>query len=162
MAGDKIVDWHSSYSVGIPLVDEQHKELINLTNKLYQGCMTGREVSKQVFLQTIRGAVDYIGYHFTTEEKIMIRINYPGYGTHKKEHTDFVKEVLSKIDDFNSGKIFTPNAFVHYLKDWVLTHIAVCDKKMGDFLIEMKKDGSLGKMTLKVKQDSSTGRFIIQ
>jgi hemerythrin len=152
----EIVQWHSSYSVGIPLIDEQHKELINLTNKLYESCVEGRESSKVIFMRTIRGAVDYIGYHFSTEEMVMTRINYPDYANHKKEHTEFVREVLKEVEDFKTGKKFTPNAFVRYLKDWVLAHIAVSDKRLGEYLIRMKKEGGLGGITLKVKKVTQT------
>jgi hemerythrin len=156
MAENSIVSWHSSYSVGIPLIDEQHKELINLTNKLFNSCIQGNESSKIIFMRTIRGTVDYVGYHFSTEEKVMERINYPGLVTHKKEHTDFVKEVLHEVEEFKSGKKFTPISFVHYLKDWVLTHIAVSDKQMGDYILRLKKAGGLDQIKLKVKEVTHT------
>ena len=156
MAENNIVTWHSSYSVGIPLVDEQHKELINLTNKLFTSCIQGNESSKIIFMRTIRGAVDYIGYHFSTEEKVMERIRYPGFAAHKKEHTDFVREVLHEVEEFKNGKKFTPISFVHYLKDWVLTHIAVSDKQMGDYIMRLKKNGGLDKIKLRVKEVTHT------
>ena len=83
--------------------------------------------------------MDYTGYHFGTEEKIMERINYPEYSRHKKEHVDFVREVFIKVDDFKAGKILTPLAFVYFLRDWVLQHIAVSDKIMGMYLLALKK-----------------------
>ncbi|GHV70430.1 hypothetical protein AGMMS49928_18180 [Spirochaetia bacterium] len=156
MADNNIVTWHSSYSVGIPLIDEQHKELINLTNKLFTSCIQGKESSKVIFMRTIRGTVDYVGYHFGTEEKVMERINYPGLPSHKKEHTDFVKEVLHEVEEFKNGKKFTPISFVHYLKDWVLTHIAVTDKLMGDYILNMKRTGAINKVKLKVKAVTHT------
>jgi hemerythrin len=164
MAANEIVQWHSSYSIGIPLIDVQHRELINLTNKLYEGCMAGREVSKTVFLKTIRGAVDYVGYHFSTEEKIMERVSYPyaEYTAHKQQHKDFVREVLREVDDFSSGKKFTPNAFVYFLKDWVLTHIAVTDKKLGEYLVNLKRQGGLKGMTIQIRQQANTNRMIIR
>jgi hemerythrin len=160
MESNEIVRWHRSYSIGIPLIDAQHMELINLTNRLHESCMKGREASQSGFLKTVRGAVDYTGYHFSTEEKIMERIAYPGYQVHKKQHTDFVREVLREVDDFASGKKFTPNAFVYFLKDWVLTHIAVTDKKLGEYLINLKKQGGLRSMTIQIKQQSD--RYIIR
>jgi hemerythrin len=156
MAENNIVSWHNSYSIGIPLIDEQHKELINLTNKLFNSCIQGNESSKIIFMRTIRGAVDYVGYHFSTEEKVMERINYPGLAPHKKEHADFVKEVLHEVENFKSGKKFTPISFVHYLKDWVLTHIAVTDKLLGDYLLKIKRTGDLNKIKLKVKEVAHT------
>ncbi|MDR2499502.1 MAG: bacteriohemerythrin [Treponema sp.] len=152
MAKQEIVEWHSSYSIGIPVIDGQHKELINLTNKLYNSCLQGWESTKDVFMKTIRGAVDYVGYHFSTEEKIMERVEYPYMAEHKKEHTDFVRTVLQEVDDFQSGKKYTPHNFVYYLRDWVLTHIAISDKKMGNHLLAMKNEGSLQRITLKVKK----------
>ncbi|MDR0878238.1 MAG: bacteriohemerythrin [Treponema sp.] len=162
MTDDNIVVWHNSYSIGIPLIDEQHKELIRLTNQLFASCVAGRESSKASFMETIRGAVDYIGYHFSTEEKVMERVNYPDYLSHKKEHTKFVKEVLIEVDDFKSGRSFVPNAFVHFLKNWVLAHIAVCDKKLGEYLINLKKSGSLQGITLRVKQEANGQRLVIR
>jgi hemerythrin len=158
---DTIVTWQNSYSVGIQLIDDQHKELINLTNKLWASCMKGRDASKAIFMQAIRSAVEYVDYHFSTEEKIMERINYPEYGAHKREHTAFVKEVLSQVEDFTNGKEFAPQSFVHYLKDWVLTHIAVCDKKLGHYLVSMKRIGTLNSVTLRVKQDKAKTRYVI-
>jgi hemerythrin len=151
MADKDIVEWHNSYSVGIPLIDDQHKELINLTNQLYESTL-GNKDSKVIFMRTIRGAVDYVGYHFSTEEMVMQRVQYPDLAAHKKEHNDFVREVLKEVEEFKSGKKYTPNAFVRYLKDWVLSHIAVSDKRLGDYLLKLKKEGGLGGITIKVKQ----------
>ena len=160
MALDEIVSWHKSYSISIPLIDSQHMELINLTNKLYRSCLKGREYSKEVFMEVLRSAVDYVGYHFSTEEKIMERVDYPGFGTHKREHTDFVREVLKTVNDLSKGININPLTFVTYLKDWVLTHIAVSDTAMGRHLIMLRQKGTLQNITLKVKQVSD--RFVFE
>jgi len=162
MAGNTIVAWQNSYSVGIKLIDDQHRELINLTNKLFASCMSGQGRSRQTFLNTIHEAVDYIGYHFGTEEKIMERVNYPRFKEHRKEHKDFVQEVFSKVEEFNSGKTPALLSFVYFLRDWVLHHIAVSDRKMGEYLLAMQKSGELQKITLKVKMDKTTERLEIQ
>jgi len=158
----EIVTWQNSYSVGIKLVDEQHRELIRLTNKLFASCMAGKGRSQDTFQDVIRAVVDYVGYHFGTEEKVMERITYPDYKEHKQEHADFVREVLIKVGEFNSGKIFVPLTFVYYLRDWILHHIAVCDKKMGEYLLMMHKSGELRKITLLVKKDETTNRTQIR
>ncbi|MDR0474330.1 MAG: bacteriohemerythrin, partial [Treponema sp.] len=94
MASKEIVTWQNSYSVNVPLIDAQHRELINLTNKLYKNCFKDKNTSKQVFIDVLRGAVGYVGYHFSTEEKIMQRVNYHDFSAHKREHINFTKEVL--------------------------------------------------------------------
>jgi hemerythrin-like metal-binding protein len=162
MADDMVVQWQNSYSVGVKLIDEQHMELIRLTNKLFYNCMAGLERGNSAFIDTIHEAVDYAGYHFGTEEKVMERINYPDYTRHKQEHIDFVKQVCVKVDDFASGKMHAPIQFVYFLRDWVLHHIAVCDKKMGDYILALKRNGDLQRMTLKIKRDMSTNRMSIR
>ncbi|MCL2069365.1 MAG: bacteriohemerythrin [Treponema sp.] len=162
MGNKVVVQWQGSYSIGIKLVDEQHMVLINMTNKLFTACMAGRERSRSTFLEIIREAIDYVGYHFSTEEKLMERVNYPEMSYHKKQHAEFVREVLSKVEDFNAGRTITPLAFVYFLRDWVLHHIAVCDKKVGEYLMELSKTGELAKITVKVKKDESTNRVQFQ
>ena len=162
MTEKKVVQWQNSYSVGIKLIDEQHMELIKLTNKLFNNCMSGRERSRATFLSTIHSAVEYVGYHFSTEEKVMERVNYPDLIKHKNEHATFVREVFSKVEEFKAGKVLAPLTFVYFLRDWVLHHIAVNDKKMGDYLIALQKNGELQKMTLKVKKDEASDRMHIK
>jgi hemerythrin len=91
----------------------------------------------------------------------MERINYPEYKAHKKEHTDFVKEVLSQVQDFQADRKTSANDFVLFLRDWILAHVGVCDKKLGIYIIKLKKEGALSKMTMQVKKDSGQ-RVIIK
>ena len=157
-----IVIWQNSYSVGIKLLDEQHIHLIKLTNKLFVSCMENKETSKSVFLETIREAVDYVGYHFSTEEKVMERVNYPEYKHHKQDHAVFIREVLNRVEEYNSGRVFAPLSFVYFLRDWILHHVAVNDKKMGEYLVMLHKSGELHKITLKVKKDEATNWVYIK
>jgi len=162
MSNNLVVQWQNSYSVGVKPIDEQHMELINLTNKLFNNCMARQERTNSIFLDTIHEAVEYTGYHFGTEEKMMGRINYPDFSKHKQEHTDFVREVYTRVEEFESGKMFTPLHFVYFLRDWVLHHIAVCDKKLGDYLLLLRQSGELQKMTLTVKTDTASNRMLIK
>lgn len=157
-----IIVWQSGYSVKIKLLDEQHMHLVKLTNRLFASCLSGREKSRVAFQETIREAVDYVGYHFSTEEKLMERVNYPDIKSHKKEHVDFVREVFIKLEEFSSGKILAPINFVYFLRDWILNHIAVCDKKMGNYFLAMHQSGELHKITFKVKRDEAANRIHIR
>ena len=158
MSDDVIVKWQNSYSVGIGLIDKHHMKLIDLTNKLFDGCMSGNEraVCNNVFLEVLHEVVDYVNYHFSAEEKVMERINYPEYKAHKYQHETFIREVLNKADEFNSSKINTPLSFVHYLRDWILRHIAVTDKKLGKYLLDIKERGDLQQIVLREKRDAET------
>jgi hemerythrin len=138
-----LVEWDERYSVGIPLVDEQHKELVTMTNTLYEACLAGDEAARAYFLQAIHGTVDYVKYHFAAEERILENVKYPGIIEHKKAHEGFVKKIFEDVKSFEGGKKFVPNVFVRYLKDWILTHIAVEDKKYAEYILHLKKQGAL-------------------
>ena len=136
-------------------------ELIRLTNKLFNNCMEGHQRSVSTFLDTVHETVNYTGYHFGTEEKIMERIKYPDYAKHKREHKEFVKEVFTKVEEFKAGKVHTPINFVYFLRDWILHHVAVSDRRLGDYLVSLKRSGELQRMTLNVKKDEATNRLHI-
>jgi hemerythrin len=137
------VKWDNKYSVGIPLIDEQHKELIRLTNELYQGCLSGDDAAREFFFNTIRGAMDYVKHHFSAEEKIMENIRYPYLAEHKKQHEDFVLKMVEDVKSFQGGRKFVPNNFVRFLKDWILSHIAIADTQYAAYIMNLKKHDRL-------------------
>jgi hemerythrin len=143
MAHEVFVAWDDRYSVGIPLIDDQHKELIRLTNELYESCLVGEEAARANFMAAIKGTVDYVKYHFGVEEKILQNVKYPEIVEHKRAHEDFVQHILDEVQSFQDGKKFVPNLFVRYLKDWILSHIAVADRKYAAYILNLKKQGSL-------------------
>ncbi len=132
---DQFVAWEDRFNVGIEMIDEQHKQLIKLTNDLYIACQISRNEAHAAFKVAIKAAVDYVKYHFKDEEHLMVSNRYEDYPAHKLKHEEFVKKVLSGVSDFELGKPFVPNSFVRYLRDWLLEHIAVTDKKFGMWLL---------------------------
>jgi hemerythrin len=143
MPDDILVEWENRYSLGIPPIDEQHKKLVEMTNDLYRGCLQGDDAARRYFMDAVHGVVDYVKYHFTAEERILENIKYPDIVEHKREHEGFVKKIFEDVKSFEEGKKFVPNVFVRYLKDWILTHIAVQDKKYAEYIIKLKKRGAL-------------------
>ncbi|MDR0636972.1 MAG: bacteriohemerythrin [Treponema sp.] len=135
------VTWEDRYALGIPFIDAQHKELVRLTNELFLSCQGG--TANDIFRETIKAAVKYVAEHFSAEEAMMSRIKYPGLAEHKKEHEVFVQKVLEDVQHFEAGRAFVPNTFVRFLKDWILTHIAMSDKKYADYIMHLKKLGKL-------------------
>ncbi|MDR2019333.1 MAG: bacteriohemerythrin [Treponema sp.] len=144
MGNNDIVEWNNRFLIGIPLIDKQHKNLVDMTNKLYMGCLKGNEEAGSHFLRAIHEAVDYTRYHFSTEEQLMRRIGYPELAAHRRQHEDFIREILREVNTFKDGKKFVPNLFVRYLRDWVLTHIAVSDRRYAAYIHALKKQGALG------------------
>jgi hemerythrin len=121
------IRWSPSYSVGVKLIDDQHKGLLDFVNDLTKHSTGNEEEERKYFEKAIGQAVNYIKVHFATEEKIMTTTKFQGYAEHKKAHDDFIIAVVKSIKDFESGKRLVLLNFSTFLKDWILSHIAIMD-----------------------------------
>ena len=137
------VEWNTRLTFGIRLIDDQHEKLVNLTNNLHLACLESQETANRYFIEVAREAVKYVHYHFSTEEQVMLFLRYPHYLTHKKEHEIFVKEILRQTQMFSDQKNLVPNRYVQFLKDWVLSHIAVCDKSLAEYILNEQNNDKL-------------------
>jgi len=143
---NELITWTDKFSCGIKLVDDQHKALVELVNEMFNH-VTGNDLQEHnYFNRVINDAVAYVKTHFATEEKLMLATKFDGYAEHKKEHDTFVLTVVENIKDYRAGKRLTLSTFTKFLKDWVLSHIALMDKKYFDYfktVATRKEDGRL-------------------
>ena len=147
MSGTDLITWSSTYSVGVKLIDDQHKGLLDLVNDMFNHVVGNEEEEREYFKKVIQKAVNYVKVHFATEERIMVATKFPGYNEHKKAHDTFVLNVVNSIRDFETSKKFSLTLFTKFLKEWVLTHIAIMDKQYFSHLktiAHRKPDGRLG------------------
>jgi len=143
-----LVTWSGTYSVGIKLIDDQHKELFKLVNDMFNHVNNDDEEAERAYFHgIIMQVVDYVKKHFATEEKIMKRTQFEGYAGHKKAHDTFILNVVKIIQKFDEGKRVPLISFTHFIKDWILTHIAIMDKQYFKHLMKIasrKPNGKLG------------------
>jgi len=143
---EDFVTWSNKFASGIKLIDDQHKGLVDLVNEMFKH-VTGNAVQERNYFNiVIQEAVNYVKVHFATEEKMMIATKFSGYQEHKKEHESFILAVVENIKDYESGKRHTLSSFTRFLKDWILSHVALMDKKYFDYfntIATRKADGKL-------------------
>ncbi|WP_461247158.1 bacteriohemerythrin [Treponema sp. R6D11] len=142
------VSWSNSYSMGVKLIDDQHKGLINFVNDLFDHASGNEKQERAYFKEVIQQAVQYIKEHFNAEERLMIGTKFPGYAEHKKVHDEFTKTVVKSVKDFETGKRLVLEKFAYFLKDWVLTHIAVMDRQYADYFRKIATRKADGKLTI--------------
>jgi len=134
MDGD-YVEWDDDYSVGVPLMDEQHKKLIMMINDLFQRSVSGSTSSSLTFAMAVKDAAEYTKIHFKIEETYLEKVGYPGLPEQKKQHETFMAEVLSTFEKYKKGEAM-PLDLVRFLKKWLLNHIAVMDKQYTAYLAD--------------------------
>jgi len=128
-----LVTWSQTFSVGIRSIDDQHKELLNLVNDMYNHIIGDEKEERAYFRKVIKKTVKYIKVHFATEEKILKAVKSHSYFTHKKAHDYFILKVIDNIRDYERGKKINITSFTHFLRDWILTHIAIMDKQYFEY-----------------------------
>ena len=133
-----LVTWSARYSVGIKLLDEQHKGLFNLVNEMYNHVNNNddEEAEWAYFQSIIKQVVDHIKKHFATEEIIMKETKFQGYAEHKKVHDSFILSMVDIIKKFDEKKRVPLKSLINSIKDWILTHIAIVDKQDFEHLIK--------------------------
>ncbi len=126
-----MINWSDKYSVNVSEMDNQHKELVNILNELYDAMMAGK--SNAVLSPVIAKLINYTRKHFAAEELFMQKYAYPAYESHKREHAAFIMKVQEFQTNFNAGKITLSLDISNFLKNWLVNHISIEDKKYGTY-----------------------------
>jgi hemerythrin len=143
----ELITWSNTFSFGIKLIDDQHKEMVDLVNDMFHHASGNEEQEYEYFSKVIQKAVHYIKVHFATEEKIMRTIHFPGYAEHKRCHDCFILDVLENIRNFETEKHYTLFSFTKFLKEWVLSHIGIMDKQYHLYIKKMVALGKTGEIS---------------
>lgn len=122
-----LIDWDDNYSVNVAEIDDQHKKLVNMLNKLYGSTINGN--SHEILSDILHGLSEYTVYHFSTEEKYFEQFNYKFTKEHKAQHQNFVKKVLDFQDKFDNNESEITVELIKFLVDWVTEHIMDSDHK---------------------------------
>ncbi len=128
--------WVKDFEVGIPLIDEEHKELILHFNQLYLLMKDGR--GHEYFEELLLFLKNYVAIHFEHEEELQVKAQYPDYEDHKKMHLQFSSKVYELEQEY-SGKQITDRDLIHisiYIRDWLYRHILIEDNKVGKHILK--------------------------
>lgn len=128
------IQWRDSLSVGVELIDKQHKELLLRFDRLLTACEEGKgtaELKKLlVFLE------EYVQTHFRDEEALQQLRRYPEYEEHRAQHVGFEARIKELREEADKDGISTHHVLEtnNMLLKWLLNHISKVDTKLGAFL----------------------------
>lgn len=119
--------WEEKYSVGVEIIDSQHRQFVSILGRLSKAVEEMK--TKEVLDQIVTDLENYSEYHFKTEEGYFERFNFDGAKEHIQEHKDFINK-LSEIKKSNlSGSLEMSMELVSFMIDWIVTHISSMDRK---------------------------------
>jgi len=124
--------WDSVLSVGVDEIDEDHRKLIGIFNILNQSITQGE--SREYLAATLEELINCTVWHFSHEERLMLKHRYQAFEEHKAEHQELIqsaKELQQEI--LQSNQAFA-DEHLQFLERWLTEHILTSDGRLGSFL----------------------------
>lgn len=132
-AVEEFFKWSPDYSVNIKAIDDQHRELVNILNRLFIA-VSLREGNK-VIADVLDALVSYTRTHFVLEERLMRQARYKDLELHIYEH----KKLLAQLDLLCRKHLNEERAIyfdtLRFLKSWLKGHIQGIDTQYSTELL---------------------------
>lgn len=126
-----VIKWRDSYNTGVAQFDREHHKIIELIDAMYVAVRD--KLDKESIEKVCREAVSYTEEHLANEEQALTSIDYPGLEEQMTAHALMKKEVKEIQEliaaDYSAGA----TRLYHFLRDWLINHILVIDKKYGSY-----------------------------
>ena len=122
------IEWRDEFSVGVPSVDHEHRELIDLINSLSDRASRSR--SREEVVAVLGEIYAQIAAHFALEEKIMRTAGYGGLLEHKGEHEqllDDLRDIMDRVEDDGS---YDDVRMTGDLEAWFTVHFKTQDARL--------------------------------
>ena len=124
------MEWSPQYEVGIRFMDGQHRQMLDLVNRVLEGAYQGKELEELVAV--LRDLVRLTEHHFHAEESRMAELGADA-DDHRGEHRDLLESLRFFTDRLDADKVGKCSVF---LRGWLLRHIESTDRKFAAFLRE--------------------------
>ena len=69
------ITWDDSFNIQVDVIDRQHRRLVELMNRLI--AIQDEKASDDDIAEILGAMTNYLGFHFDTEEQLMIDRGYP-------------------------------------------------------------------------------------
>lgn len=128
--------WTPRLSVGVDLIDDQHKIWFEKAERLFQA---GKNNESKEYVGELLDFLDsYTKQHFADEENYMRKINYPDFDEQKKAHSAFITQLTELRQNYKTsgGNIVVIINANKMVIDWLTKHISNMDTKIGRYAKE--------------------------
>ncbi|GAB6190793.1 bacteriohemerythrin [Desulfocastanea catecholica] len=127
----EIINWKNEFSVGVKEMDEQHKKLLAMINRLIEEQHTLTD--PRTIADLLTEMTDYAQVHFRAEEFLMAEYGYEQKSAQEKQHQGFIDKTISFYSATDIGPNVLSVALLDYLGSWLVGHILQEDMKYKDF-----------------------------
>jgi len=118
--------WTDELSVHVREIDEQHRALVGMINRLYLAMIQSRGRVEQ--RNIIEEMVHYAATHFGVEEAYMRRFRFEGLSAHVTAHAAFTAKARELSERSRGAGFILTAEVLDFLKDWLQKHIMGTDR----------------------------------
>lgn len=123
-----LLHWEKRYSVGIEAVDHEHRELVELINRLHEEAQA--QGSKVAVLGFFGDLYKAISAHFALEERFMHEKGYDLLRLHKADHERLLDEIRDIMEDYEVNDLFEERLLAQRLDAWFSRHFESHDARL--------------------------------
>ena len=131
----KAIVWSKILSVGFEEIDDDHRKLVGIFNELNRAVTAGD--AADYLAATLEELINCTVWHFSHEERLMLKHGFPGIEPHKAAHRELIdaaREWQAKLAQ--TGYAVTEDEIL-YLDRWLTEHILTVDQGLGAFLARL-------------------------
>ena len=145
---DSFIQWGEELVLGLEEVDEQHRQLAEVLNRLlsiYQS--TARKprsdnANQEPLTDCLNLLYGDLERHFRSEEKLMREVDYPDYQNHALAHLMILAEMKNYCNRFLNHDEELDLGTLNSLKTWLITHM-LDDRALVDHVLSVRNaDGA--------------------
>lgn len=121
------VEWIDKFNLGIHEIDEQHKQLIGIMNKICNALNEGK--GDEIVEQVLQEMQVYALSHFALEEKYFDEFHYERAEFHKEWHRTFNEKVMELTRDIANDRQGVSIDAIAFLGGWFIDHTQTLDRE---------------------------------
>ena len=127
-----LMEWDATkFELAVPKMDDQHKKLIDIMNRLYD--RHHANAAKPELDKLLIELRNYTLLHFREEEALLEKMQFPQYARHKLIHEQLLTDFSKHYQAFAAGNGEISSAFFDFLRLWLTSHIMHIDRKYSEF-----------------------------
>lgn len=131
--------WTPKLSVGVDMIDDEHKQWIAYINALHAGIEEGKD--HEILEKLLDDVIAFSREHFEHEEGLFMETNYPDIKHHKELHDDYLKEleILKQRASQEKGAPLTLDVMLS-IKAWFVDHVQEVDSQLAPYISSKPKE----------------------
>ncbi len=128
----KDIVWGVVLSVAVEEIDEDHRKLLDIFNILNHSVAEGE--SPDYLAAVLEELINCTVWHFSHEERLMLKYGYEGIAEHKEEHQELINSAKKLQKEILQADKPVSDEDIEFLERWLAEHILTADMELGSYL----------------------------